>query len=160
MHVLYRWLIATSILVILLMIAQTFFYFPLIIFTRTMVSVVTATIIVHFIVNANSSTRISKVFFGNKFLLITGRISYGIYLYHLGLFSYGHKWFLPVVASLPFKFSLTAQFALYVVVNFTILFLMAFTSWKFFEQPISNLKRLFNTTPKKQEVPLAYEKAG
>lgn len=151
----FKVLIGASMLAILISIAQNYWYFPLIIFTRTVVAIVTATIILHFIVNGQKQGKLSKAFFGNPFLLLMGRISYGIYLYHLFVYFYSYKLFEQLHKYFGFQISKVNTYALYMAVNFILLFVMAFLSWKYFEQPISELKKYFKTGVKKDNTQLA-----
>jgi peptidoglycan/LPS O-acetylase OafA/YrhL len=83
------------------------------------------------------------VFFTLTPILYIGRISYGIYLYHLPI-----KW---VIEFKAFKWiSGLPWFIPHATVFFVATVLMAAFSWHFFERPINQLKRLFPyraTTP-------------
>jgi peptidoglycan/LPS O-acetylase OafA/YrhL len=151
-------LIVLSIIAVLIMIAQSFWYFPLILFPRNTVALITTALIIYFILYTNEKTKISKTVFENSFLLLIGRISYGVYLYHLMLFNYGYKWYYPMLGYIPFNLSPGLRFTIFIIINLFLLFVMAFLSWKYFEQPISDLKKYFKTGAKKEAPQLAVNK--
>lgn len=72
----------------------------------------------------------------NRLLIFLGKISYGIYIYHMfmpGLFTYLQK---------ELGFSLAGT-GLHMVLNFAGTFLIAYLSFVFIEKPVNNLKKHF-----------------
>ena len=114
----------------------------LFIFHRTFIAIITAWIIAFFLINNASVGNEPFSLFKQKSLIMIGKISYGVFLYHIPLIENSYR-FLPKLNSyLPFSTSIVnSNFILFE--NFTILLFMSYISWKFFELPISTLKRYF-----------------
>jgi peptidoglycan/LPS O-acetylase OafA/YrhL len=93
-----------------------------------------------FIINyasQNKFTGILKYILENKFVVYSGKISYGIYILHL--FMPDLFWgYLSRKIGLDITNKYTAFVALYLLT-----FLVAHVSWKLMESPINNLKRYF-----------------
>ena len=90
---------------------------------------------------ADGITGFSKVFFDNKFVVYLGKVSYGLYLYHLfvpDLVSYGFQKF--QIATLPFPL-------MHLIYSLVTLGICA-ASWTLIEQPINGLKDRFRYFPK------------
>jgi peptidoglycan/LPS O-acetylase OafA/YrhL len=83
---------------------------------------------------------------GNPFLVGIGKISYGIYLYHnfIPVYLKGIRGRLvklhPDSGLLPFIPDSGNSFFQFYAVCFALLFLLAFCSFRFFEQPLLALK--------------------
>jgi peptidoglycan/LPS O-acetylase OafA/YrhL len=85
----------------------------------------------------------------NKFFFFLGKISYGIYLYHVPV-----QWFGFILSPLInkyFPFSFVRQYNNYIMfaINFCILIFISWLSWKIIEKPILSLKKYFNYQDKK-----------
>lgn len=102
-------------------------------------------------------------FLQHRWITWLGKISYGIYLYHLLIpFAFWKVYNLSAARLLSHHISLTpltevlvnpaVSFLLY----FTLTVLFASASWYFLESPISKLKRHFNYRSRKQKEPLIF----
>lgn len=90
-----------------------------------------------------SSQRWLKVILGNRFLVYTGTISYGMYLLQK----------IPLDAVKSFHFEQHQFLALPITVAVT--YVLAAASWKFLEKPFLNLKRYFVARPVEAEAAAA-----
>ena len=86
----------------------------------------------------NRTSPLCDRFLSSAPLTFTGRISYGLYLYHFVVFSLSDQFFFPMRWDigpwmLPFKFVAT--------------FVMAYASWRLLEEPVLRLKRHFQYAP-------------
>ncbi len=93
-----------------------------------------------FIINyasQNKFTGIFKYILENKFVVYSGKISYGLYIFHLFVpnFFWGYL-------SGKIGIDITSKYTA-VIVFYFITFAMAHLSWKFMENPINNLKNRF-----------------
>lgn len=118
--------------------------FPDVIFLspqRTLRSLVAAWAIA-FIVNKNQRDELHMVpFFNNKYLLFIGKISYGMYLYHL-FFPWMYDILnAPMNELLPEKLMAFAG-PITLVENFLMLILISWLSYQYVERPIMRLKNL------------------
>lgn len=116
---------------------------------RTLIAIIITWLIAYFIMHSNDEKNYFMVAFNTKPLLLVGKISYGIYLYHLVLFINGYKVLDPLNSLLGNSVLKTNQYFL-ILENIVILFGFAWVSWKFFELPISNFKKYLK--PKKLSV--------
>lgn len=92
-----------------------------------------------FIVNYASQDKFKFIFkyiLENKFIVYSGKISYGLYVYHL--FVPALFWYLSPKIGLFITHKYTAFVAFYFIT-----FLMAHISWKLIESPINSLKKKF-----------------
>lgn len=92
----------------------------------------------------NKFSGTAKSILENKFVVYSGKISYGLYVFHLfvpGLF-WNH---LSGILGLGISNKYTAFVVFYLVT-----FIMAHISWKFYENPINNLKSRFPYLKKEQ----------
>ena len=81
----------------------------------------------------------------NGFLRYTGKISYGLYIFHPIFFPYYKGW-----ALFRWSNSLHNRFlgdAVTLLGEMAVLYAVASLSWRFFEQPILGLKRRFEAQP-------------
>ncbi|RNI31617.1 acyltransferase family protein [Rufibacter latericius] len=108
---------------------------------RTLVSIIIAWLIAFFISEGNESANRVNLLFQNKALLLIGKMSYGIYLYHLTLYLQSRRPLGILNQSLPLPQFIRENHYLFVAENLILLFALAWLSWKFFELPVSNLKR-------------------
>ena len=91
----------------------------------------------------------------NRVLRYTGKISYGLYIFHPIFFPYYKGWAL-------FRWSNGLQNRLVGDVitlagEFALLYLVATISWKLFEQPILRLKKKFEPKPRPAPGPISAE---
>jgi len=92
------------------------------------------------------------MFLGNKWLIRMGKISYGIYLYHLvvpELWVNGNEWFAARGIDFLFNSSMPEDLkpAWYFIQQFTLVILVSTISWYLIEKPINNLKNRFTNKP-------------
>ncbi|MES2890589.1 MAG: acyltransferase [Bacteroidota bacterium] len=125
------------------------------IFHRTFIAIVTSWTLLFFIVRRNYLT--SKYTTGlENTLSFIGKISYGIFLFHIPLIEHSNKILGPVNKLILGNHQSNTIFLLE---NFMLLILISWLSWKFFELPISNLKRYFKTEKAPALQPVATVKA-
>lgn len=120
--------------------APAFNAFPHGIYCKITVDSILSLYIIHFVIN-NKSEWLKKHVLENKQLNFIGRISYGLYLYHIPLepvFRYIQDSLFKVI---PSKLVYNGYFSL--VPKFAITFLVAYLSYTFFEQKILKLKHRF-----------------
>jgi peptidoglycan/LPS O-acetylase OafA/YrhL len=81
----------------------------------------------------------------NRFLMLIGRISYGLYLYHLLIpyFTYRVMKRLDIYDSLRAAIPAPYFKSLINIGNFALLILIAWLSWNYIEKPILNLRKYF-----------------
>lgn len=80
---------------------------------------------------------------GNRLAVNIGKVSYGIYLYHiLFLFAAASVWYRFVFNHLPGILKPYDRW-IFLAVNFWILYFICVLSWKFLEKPILSLKKKF-----------------
>ncbi|WP_299290275.1 acyltransferase [uncultured Mucilaginibacter sp.] len=115
--------------------------------SRILISFITVWVITFFVVRKDEKWYLFAFLLENKILMRVGKISYGIYLYHLIIPYYTYH---PTNIIL-YKFlhiSLSAGVYNYVMIaeNFISLMLISIFSYKFFELPLLQLKKHFNTS--------------
>ncbi len=99
--------------------------------------------VISYIVYKGESKKMNFSFiFNNRFLIFLGKISYGMYLYHVFF-----PWDSPLLYRLFNQFlpasALRHIDSILVVENLILLVLFSWLSLKFYEEPINNLKRYF-----------------
>ncbi|GAB3014095.1 acyltransferase family protein [Spirosoma pulveris] len=118
-------------------------YIPL--YNRTLVALITISLITYFMMMGTRSSYPFSFLFRNKFLLFIGKISYGIYLYHLVFYIYFWEFLKPISAHLP-SFIRSSQYS-FIAGGMALLIGIAWLSWKYIELPISDLKRFVTVRP-------------
>lgn len=94
-----------------------------------------------FIISAlnNKSPLINKFIFSNKFLIYLGKISYGIYLYHMPIYYLwpylNHRLYRVLQVTNP-----DIQFTSDIILCSLITYFVSILSWKYIEKPINKLK--------------------
>lgn len=138
------------ILALLLIILDVYGKYSFYLNHRTLIAIIISWAIAYFVLHQNDKRNYFLRAFNTKPLLLAGKISYGIYLYHVVLFTYCYKLIDPLNTLLLFpSFLRTNQYFL-ISENLLVVIAIAWLSWKFFELPVSNLKRYFKpqkTTP-------------
>lgn len=86
--------------------------------------------------STNGFKFLGKVILENKFISYSGKISYGLYIYHLFI----SKVFYPLASKIGL--SITDKYTLFVAF-YLLTFLLAHISWKLIENPINSLKKKF-----------------
>ena len=131
-----KWLILILVLTLSLIGAQ-YFQFPtkILFLCKILLSVSTAWlsffVILFFVSKQQHSPEISR-FFSNRVLIYIGKISYGLYLYHMLIYRF--------ISSCLFhyKMSLDPIFELFLKISIT--FLVSVISWHLIEKPLLSLK--------------------
>lgn len=91
---------------------------------------------VSFVITASRDNKYLKPILGNPTISYLGKISYGIYLYHLFMSAVFIEWGSVVGISASNNY---VYFVLYFILNF----LIAHFSWVLIEKPVNNLKKRF-----------------
>ena len=79
-----------------------------------------------------SDSELLSTFFGNRFMLFTGKISYGIYLYHVPVYMF--------LSSFLYHYKISLHSILEIVLEIALCFLLATISWYLIEKPLLKLK--------------------
>ena len=110
--------------------------------SRTLTSLCTCVIILHLLLQKDESKKFGGFLLNNRGLIFMGKISYGIYLYHLMI-----PYFAGVILNRLFGFNTpeASELGFYILQlgYFCLLLLVAFASWKLVEQPILKYKERF-----------------
>ncbi|WP_190300239.1 acyltransferase family protein [Rufibacter hautae] len=116
---------------------------------RSLMALIICWAIGYFITVGNMEQDRFAWLFQNRALLLIGKISYGIYLYHVTLLNHSSRLLTEFNQFLPLPQWIKGNFYFYLTENLVLLMVGAWLSWKFFEVPVSNLKRhLKKETPK------------
>jgi peptidoglycan/LPS O-acetylase OafA/YrhL len=110
--------------------------------SRTLTSLCTIWLISWIILFGDTKKSFINSILNQKYLVFTGKISYGIYLYHLIIPYYTNHYLTSINSHFPiyiFKYN----FYLVIAENFIIVLLISFISWNFIEFPILKLKKYF-----------------
>lgn len=110
--------------------------------SRTLTAVCTLWIISWLLLNGNNTNSYFNSFWNQKYLILIGKISYGIYLYHLPVQFYLWEELSLFNSYLPdsiYSFNLY----LLLVESSIILFFISYLSWRLIELPILKLKKYF-----------------
>lgn len=140
----YKVVTPLTLISILLIFGQALFGNFFFLYNRTLIAVVTAWTIAHFILKETSTKRKRAFFFNSEGLRLIGKISYGVYLYHITLSYHSYSVFIRLNQFLPFPAWFNNSILL-MMEELLLVFGMAWLSWKFFELPISKLKVYFTT---------------
>ena len=90
---------------------------------------------------------ILNIILNNNFLASIGKISYGLYIYHILISNLWRiKFFSDLYGHLPSFMVHKPRY--FHIVNFIVLLVVSFLSWKFIEKPILSLKRTFQLKEK------------
>lgn len=139
----YRYLSVLSIFSFIIVVAEViygdFSYFP----QRTLHSIIALWMITYIILDKGRRRFSFSSFLDNKYLFFLGKISYGIYLYHIPIEWIGYR-FAPLLKQyLPSPFVNQYQTIL-LLIDFTLLIFISWLSFKFIEKPILKMKKYFN----------------
>ena len=112
---------------------------------RTTTSILTLWIVAFIYKNKESDSYVFKYFWNNRFLIFIGKISYGIYLYHLILPTLITSAFIePYINDYLIElFSLKYPLLLVLVENTIIVISFSWLSYRLVEQPFLSLKKYF-----------------
>lgn len=120
--------------------------FPLI---RTINSILALTLITFILYRIQSGKSIRSFILNNKMFIFLGKISYGIYLYHLIL-----PYVVSQFAGKYFGINLQQGIGLagYFILNLVLVVAVSWLSWMLIEKPILSLKAYFEYTSSKRKV--------
>jgi peptidoglycan/LPS O-acetylase OafA/YrhL len=154
---LYKPLGIAAVISFVLLLCQAVFHRFYFIQDRTLATVITAWIILFFVLKPEEKPYLLPFILENKLLMQMGKISYGIYLFHFILPYYTYH-FLPAVNTF-FHLPQVPHERDYITMaeNFVLLLGIATLSYRYFEQPLLRLKKYFDTpvvTPLPDLVPV------
>jgi peptidoglycan/LPS O-acetylase OafA/YrhL len=120
---------------------------------RTLASFLALYVITYIVINDRDNSLKFKFLFNNKVLLFVGKISYGIYLYHLFVPNMLYQKIINVYLNplLPDVVYVTHWQALYLVENAIMLVLLSWLSYQYIEKPFLSLKKRFKYTTQEQQ---------
>lgn len=117
---------------------------------RTLRSLMTAWVISYIIYKGETDQLKLSLLFNNSTLIFIGKISYGIYLYHLFL-----PWDIQLLDTYINQYLPASAWAyipyIHFIENLTLLIFISWLSYTYFEKPITGLKRYFDF-PKKNRL--------
>ena len=90
--------------------------------------------------STNSFQKTTKRILENKLIIYCGKVSYGLYIFHLFIPELAY-WLFPKIENFN-RWHPTSKYILFFCYFFTTL-LLAHLSWKYIEKPINNLKYKF-----------------
>lgn len=111
---------------------------------RTIHSIIALWMITYIVLNKGRHRFSFSAFLNNKYLFFLGKISYGIYLYHLPIAWVGYRLALLINKYLPFHFLTQYQASVILVINSCLLIFTSWISWQLIEKPILRLKKYFD----------------
>jgi peptidoglycan/LPS O-acetylase OafA/YrhL len=141
--IVYKGLLGLAIISIIIIITQTVWEELYFLSHRTLVAIIVTWLIAYFVLYGSEANKFPASIFNNKGLILIGKISYGIYLYHLTLFFYSPKILYPLRRYIPLPYIIKENFYFFLFENLGILFFLAWISWRFFELPIANFKKRY-----------------
>jgi peptidoglycan/LPS O-acetylase OafA/YrhL len=100
-------------------------------------------LITHVIKNKEKAGGTVVKFLSTNLLVFIGKISYGIYLYHLYIPWLRQFLLRPLIGDYHSGLDRPIIFTLFFIFDLLLLFSIAFLSWKFIEQPILSFKKYF-----------------
>ncbi len=115
-------------------------YSDLYVHNRTLIAVIVAWLMAYFILEGNAGKGSLGLLFNNRALFLIGKMSYGIYLYHLTLFYHIHGTLGRVNRFVPLPRAIKDTPYFYIFESLVVLFAIAWLSWRFYEMPITKLK--------------------
>ena len=144
-----------AVLSIVLLFISALHVYDLYVLHRTFIGLVTTWVLLFFVMNRDFFTGKYTVAL-SRVLELIGKMSYGIFLFHIPLIGHSYKVLGPLnELLLPGRIRNSPSILL--VENFILLVLLSWLSWKFLELPIANLKRYFKTGKPKEHTALVVE---
>ena len=115
--------------------------------TRFIHAIIATWIINHILIYRNKGSVLVSLLSGNLLIFI-GKVSYGIYLYHILYVYVASKLWYQYIFNL-YAHLIDKQYEpwIFLAINFWILLLIAWLSWRFIEKPILSLKHRFKYRP-------------
>ncbi len=110
---------------------------------RTFVSIITTCILTLLVTNDKIGNRTPNLILNNPFLIAMGKLSYGLFLFHLPVVNYSYRIFYWFHDKLKLPDYLKYNKLLFLFENSVLLLTLAWLSWKFFERPIASLKKYY-----------------
>ena len=110
--------------------------------SRTLTAFCTAAVVLGVLLGKGQGSLFSKAILKNRALQFVGKISYGVYLYHL-MVAYCFSKIFSAINLRLFPTATVFNEYLVNVENFCLLLAGAYLSWRFIEQPILQLKRKY-----------------
>lgn len=117
----------------------------------TLASIITFWVITFFITKDDSKKYPLSFLFENKILMQIGKISYGMYLYHFFIPYLTYPAFFAINKFLHLSLKPHVINRIWMVESFSLLMILSFFSFKFFELPVQKLKVHFTAVPAKKE---------
>jgi len=128
--------------------------------TRFIHSIISCCIISHILVYRNQKTLLMTML-NNRFLIKIGKVSYGIYLYHmLYVYTANSLWYQYVFDYyLPF---INKQYEpwIFLLINFWMLYFIAWLSWRYIEKPLLRLKPKYQFKILQREIRVTLSEAS
>ncbi|WP_426060700.1 acyltransferase family protein [Hymenobacter sp. B1770] len=121
---------------------------------RTLVAVLVTWLIGYFVAHGDKEGGALGVVFNNKFLILIGKMSYGIYLYHLSILYMAFPLLTWLNRHLPFSENAAVSHRLLLAECMTLIFVLAWCSWKYFEMPVNALSKRLVVPKKKEAAPV------
>jgi peptidoglycan/LPS O-acetylase OafA/YrhL len=149
LNTIYKVTCAAAIISVALLAAEVVFENSILVSNhRTFLAIITTWLITYFIYHEKQNGGMLGRIFNNNALILIGKMSYGIYLYHLSILINCYK----LLDQLNTRLSLYAFFKngqyLILIEDYIIIFLLAWLSWRYFEVPLYTLSKYFADTPK------------
>jgi peptidoglycan/LPS O-acetylase OafA/YrhL len=134
----YKMVIALSVIAIVLLLVDWYYY--TLSFIRFIHAILTLCLITHLLITKKSFL---SNFLSNNVLVSIGKVSYGIYLYHVLYMYIGLKLWYRYAPHFIAVIERKYQAWIFLVVNYVVLYFICLLSWRLVEKPILSLKRKF-----------------
>ena len=111
-------------------------------FGRFIHAILTAWIISHILIYKNKMSLLVRLL-SNRLFMQIGKVSYGIYLYHILYLYIAYKFWYRYIIQYLVSIDKQYQPWIFLVINFVILYFICWLSWRFIEKPLLSLKHKF-----------------
>jgi peptidoglycan/LPS O-acetylase OafA/YrhL len=146
----YKIVSAIAVCCALTIISQIVFNWWLHLPLRTMHSVIALWMITYVVLQKGEKKISFSSFLNNRVFFFIGKISYGIYLYHIPIQRFGFVLSRFIKKTFPSGFMNDYTGQIVLVTNFCLLIFVSWLSWILVERPILSLKKYFDYQNKKQ----------